>query len=239
MAGKHAGSISPTDLRRQPAYTLAEAARYARVPQSTLRHWVTGRSDQSMGRPQRSEPLISMDDPSGRYLSFLNLVEAHILNSIRRQHGVSLYKVRQALDYVKDTFQVARPLIAEAFQTDGVDLFVERFDELINASRKGQAAMKEILKIYLQRIERDPSGLPICLYPFTRESNLGPVTDSAPRVVVISPSVSFGRPSIAGTGIPVAAIYERYKAGDSILDLMQDFRLETSEVEEAIRSQAA
>jgi uncharacterized protein (DUF433 family) len=48
-----------------------------------------------------------------------------------------------------------------------------------------------------------------------------------------------GRPVIAGTGIPVSSIYERYKAGDLVAELAQDFRLETSEVEEAIRCEAA
>jgi uncharacterized protein (DUF433 family) len=58
-------------------------------------------------------------------------------------------------------------------------------------------------------------------------------------VVVLSPTISFGRPVVAGTGIPVSAIYERYKAGDSVADLARDFRLETGAVEEAIRCEAA
>ena len=55
----------------------------------------------------------------------------------------------------------------------------------------------------------------------------------------MTPLVSFGRPVIAGTGIPVSAVYERYKAGDSVADLVRDFQLETGAVEEAIRCEAA
>ena len=55
----------------------------------------------------------------------------------------------------------------------------------------------------------------------------------------MSPTVSFGRPVITGTGIPVSSIYERYRAGDSVADLAQDFNLEISEIEEAIRCEAA
>ena len=99
--------------------------------------------------------------------------------------------------------------------------------------------MKEILGIYLQRIERDTAGLPIKLYPFTRDTESAVAPKSDPRVVVMSPAVSYGRPVIAGTGIPVSAIYERYKAGDSVSDLVRDFRLETGAVEEAIRCEAA
>jgi uncharacterized protein (DUF433 family) len=56
----------------------------------------------------------------------------------------------------------------------------------------------------------------------------------------ISPgTVAFGRPVIDGTGIPISSIYQRYKAEDSVAELAQDFRLETSAIEEAIRCEAA
>jgi uncharacterized protein (DUF433 family) len=172
----------------------------------------------------------SLDDPTREYLSFINLVEAHVLAAIRRRHGVKLPKVRNALDYVRRHFHLERPLIDQAFQTNGLDLFVERCADLINASRDGQRAMKEIMDVYLHRMERDAKGLPIKLYPFTREtqSEAAPVAD--PRAVVMNPRVSFGRAVI---------VYERYRAGDSIADLAQNFRLEISAIEEAIRCEAA
>jgi len=227
------------DVRRAPAYSVAEAAHYLRMPEETLRSWVAGRMYPVSGRSKRSRPLILLDDPSRQYLSFINLVEAHVLAAIRRHHGVKLPKVRVALDYVKHHFKIERPLIEQAFQTDGLDLFVERYGDLINTSQEGQRAMKEILGVYLKRIERDATGLPLKLYPFTRdtESEASPAFD--PRVVVMNPTVSFGRPVIAGTGIPVSSIYERYRAGDSVADLARDFRLEIGAIEEAIRCEAA
>ena len=156
-----------------------------------------------------------------------------------RRQGVKLPKVRTALDYVKRQFHIERPLIDQTFQTDGLDLFVERYGGLINASREGQQAMKEIISAYLKRIERDAKGLPIKLYPFTRDSESDAAPKRDPRVVVMNPAVSFGRPVIVGTGIPVSSIYERYRAGDSVADLAKDFRLETSAIEEAIRCEAA
>lgn len=227
------------DSRLLPAYSVAEAAHYLRMPEGTLRSWIAGRLYPVAGTTKRSRPLIHLDDSKKQYLSFINLVEAHVLAAIRRRHGVKLPKVRTALDYVRRQFQIERPLIDQTFQTDGLDLFVERYGYLINASRKGQQAMKEIISVYLKRIERDAKGLPIRLYPFTRdtESNAAPKSD--PRVVVMNPAISFGRPVIVGTGIPVSSIYERYRAGDSVADLAKDFRLDTSAIEEAIRCEAA
>jgi uncharacterized protein (DUF433 family) len=227
------------DLRLLPAYPVAEASHYLRVNEATLRSWVVGRLYPVNGQTKRSRPLIHLEDRQKHYLSFVNLVEAHVLAAIRRRHGVKLPKVRIALDYMHRHFSVEHPLIDQAFQTDGLDLFVERYGELINASREGQHAMKEIIGVYLKRIEWDASRLPIKLYPFTRATQSDAAPASDPRVVVINPVISFGRPVIAGTGIPVSAIYERYKAGDSVADLERDFRLETGAIEEAIRCEAA
>lgn len=227
------------DPRLTPAYSMSEAAHYLRMPEGTLRSWVAGRLYPVAGNSKRSRALIHLDDPKKQYLSFINLVEAHVLAAIRRHHGVKLPKVRKALDYVQKQFHVERPLIDQAFQTDGLDLFVERYGDLINASREGQSAIKEILGVYLKRIDRDAKGLPIRLYPFTRDTDSGMIPASDPRVVVLNPSVSFGRAVIAGTGIPVSSIYERYKAGDSVTNLAKDFHLDISEIEEAIRCEAA
>ena len=227
------------DLRKRPAYTVAEAAHYLRKPEATLFSWVHGRVLSNGGAQRRSSPVIQLDDPEGAYLSFLNLVEAHVLIAIVGKHGVRLPKVRRALDYVKQDCGIDRPLIQQEFQTDGLDLFVDRYGAMVNASRAGQVAMREIIEVYLQRIERDSAGLPIRLFPFTRETESDAAPKSDPRLVVMNPAVSFGRPVVAGTGIPVAAIFERYRAGDSIAELTHDFQLETSAVEEAIRCEAA
>lgn len=227
------------DPRLLPAYSVAEAAHYLHMPEGTLRSWMAGRLYPVAGAMKRSRPVIHLDDPKKQHLSFINLVEAHVLAAIRRRHGVRLPKVRRALDYVQRQFPVDHPLINQAFQTDGLDLFVERYGELINASREGQHAMKEIIGVYLKRIEWDAKGLPIKLYPFTRDTQAETAPVSDPRVVVMNPAVSFGRPVIVGTGIPVSSIYERYRAGDSVAELAQAFRLDTSAIEEAIRCEAA
>jgi uncharacterized protein (DUF433 family) len=228
-----------TDLRLSPAYSVAEAALYLHLPEETLRNWVVGRLYPAGGQRKRSRPLIHLDDPKRQYLSFVNLVEAHVLVAIRRHYGVKLSKVRKALDFLRRQFRIERPLIDQTFQTDGLDLFVERYGDLINISRQGQGAMKEIIGAYLARIERDGAGLPIKLYPFTRDTEAETLRGSNPRVIVMNPAVSFGRPVIAGTGIPVSSVYERYKAGDSVAELALDYQLEVSAIEEAIRCQAA
>ncbi len=162
-------------------------------------------------------------------LSFVNMLELHVLGAIRREHRVHMRHVRSALDFLRRKFHSAHPLVEEAMQTDGKHLFVRKFGQLINASREGQGAMEKILEAHLRRIERDQQGLAIRLYPFTRRG-----TDS-PRLVSIDPLVAYGRPVIAGSRVTTADVADRFKAGESPEELCRDYDRTPEEVWEAIR----
>ena len=116
-----------------------------------------------------------------------------------------------------------------------MDLFVREYGLLINASRDGQLAMRGILEAYLERIERDATGFAVRFYPFTRDRIPSVAVRKEPRSVVIDPHISYGRPVLVGTGIPTSILAERYKAGDSIKALADDYEVPTDEIEEAIR----
>jgi len=210
------------DPRKAPAYTVGEASHFLNVPSATIRWWSVGRdSYEGLIKPAGLDPLL---------LSFLNLVELHVVAAIRRDHKLPLPKVRAAIEYLAEQYGDEHPLISKNLQTDGLDLFVEHLGHLVNISRKGQMAMRAMLSAALKRIDRDAAGIPIKLYPFTRQN----FTDS-PAIVVIDPKISAGRPVLKGSGVATEVIAERYKAGDSIGDLARDYGRSPEEIEEAIR----
>lgn len=215
----------------KPAYTIAEASRYLGTPKATIRNWlVGGYYPTKRGERRRSAPVIRPADSDAHLLSFTNLIEVHLLEAIRREHGVSLQRVRRAVEFLKKKLRSPHPLIERSLATDGLDLFVEHYGALLNVSQEGQAAFREILKAHLRRIERNTDGIPVRLYPFTRQRS-----DRDPKTVVIDPRIQFGRPVLVGTGIPTAVIAERYKAGESVADLAEDYGRNPTEIEEAIR----
>jgi len=218
-------------LRRTPAYTYVEAAHYLNLPVSTLSSWFKGQTYTLNDEVRRFQPVITLDGRPGEGLSFLNLVEAHVLAALRREHRIPLQKVRRALDYVERQLGVERPLINARFETDGVNLLVRELERLVNVSQEGQLEIEPVIRTYLRRIERDPSGLPIKLYPFTRRA----VSADDPQPVEIDPRVSFGRPVLAGRGVPTAVLADRFKAGDSLTDLAEDYDTSPQVIEEAIR----
>ena len=148
-------------LLTTPAYPFVEAAHYLHIPLTTLRAWCLG---------QRGfRPVIRLDGKRSEGLSFRNMIEAHVLSAIRREHRIPLPKVREALRYVSKRLDMDRPLAQAQFATPAVDLFVEELDRILNVSRGGQVEIAELIRVHLQRVERDASGVPVRLYPFTRK----------------------------------------------------------------------
>lgn len=214
----------------QSAYSITEASRYLSIPTATLRSWVAGRKYPTDSGIKFFSPLILLPDDARDGLSFVNLVEAHVLDAIRRHHQVPLSKIRDAIHYLQKHFSSKHPLAEQRFQTDGIDLFIDKFGKLINVTQSGQIALRELLKAHLHRVEHNANGAAVRLYPFTRKRDL-----SEPKVIVIDPHISYGRPVLVGTGIPTAIVAERYKAGESIDELAEDYGRSRNEIEEAIR----
>lgn len=220
----------PVDI---PTYTFTDAARYLGIPLSTLRSWAFGQRYKKKRGEGFFEPLIELEEQEAapRILSFTNLIEAHVLDAMRRVHDISMNKVRQTLEYVLRQRETAHPLAHEDFETDGVDIFVQELGALVSASNHGQTAMREVIQVHLQRIERDEKGVAERLYPFTRPTRGA----NEPRVVVIDPRVSFGQPVLTGTGIKVSTLVERFQAGESFRGLANDYDCKPELIEEAIR----
>jgi uncharacterized protein (DUF433 family) len=214
-------ALTERDVREVPAYSIAEAAGYLRLPKTTLRAWLLGQTG--------FRAVIDIADRRGRQLSFINLVEAFVLSGIRRQHSVTLPKVRKALDYLRRTFRTPRPLADAQFATDGLHLFVEKFGALIGATQEGQVQLREVILDRLKYVRRDPKGVPqkIVLFPGVGAEKHGDV--------VIDPRLSFGRPVIDGVGVRTLILAQRFKAGDSIDELAREYSAASEAVQNALR----
>ncbi|MFY9345774.1 MAG: DUF433 domain-containing protein [Planctomycetota bacterium] len=209
-----------------PNYTAQDAARYTRLPYSTVLYWARGRD----GRP----PVIRAKDG----LSFLNLVEIHMLGVFRRFHGVTLQKLRKVVVGLAKRYPNERhPLATRKFWTDGKSVFTEEIGKLVSLDQPGQLALPRVVECYAARVQWDGSA-PRRLFPFTTRPEMERL-EPEPRSVVIDPRVAFGRPVVAGTRITTRALYERFEAGESMAALATDYDIEQRQVEDAIRCEQA
>ena len=220
----------PVDVREAPIYTAADAAHYLRLPVSTVRAWVFGQNYRGKGETRRFKPVIDIADPRSRRLSFINLVELFVLSAIRRKHGVALPQVRKALDFIGKRFPTPHPLTDLQFETDGVDLFTRKFGEYLNLSQDGQIEIRELIQARLRCVMRDETGMPFKLYLGTRASG-------ERGIVVIDPRFGFGRPVIEDTGIRTEVVIDRFRAGEPIDSLAEDYGRSRAEIEEIVRGE--
>ncbi len=221
-----AANIDPRD---QPAYTLAEAARYLKLASATLRAWVAGRPYPKAGGVAHFQPLIRPPKLQPPILSFWNLIEAHVVRSLRTDHGVSVKALRQALEYAERTLDIERLLLRKELRTGAGEVFLERYGQLINLSASGQLAMRRLLEEHLKRVEWDEWQFPIRLYPFVSGE-----ARTEERPIAIDPKIAFGRPVVVRMGISTGTIAERIDAGETVQELASDYSLSPAEIEEAV-----
>lgn len=207
-------------LYEESAYGLPEAAAYLKVPYQTLRYWLTGFN----ARP----PIVAPVETDPVRLSFLNLLECHVLAGMRKMYDLQIPRVRSALREIAEKYPQPYPLISEIFLTDRKDLFIQKLGKIINVSKHGQMGLN-FYHLHLERVKIDANGI-FRFFPFVMQP--GPLE---PKTIEINPMVGFGKPVIAGTAISTAIIASRFSARESIADLAAEYDCTPQQIEEAIR----
>lgn len=226
-------TFDKTDIRHQGAYTLAEAARYLRLPQATLRTWVVGRAYPVAEGQGRFKALITPARPKPPLLSFFNLIEAHVLRALRTEHGVSIKALRDSIVFAERQLHVDRLLLREDLRTHGGKVLLDHYGQLVELSNSGQIAIRKALEDHLARVEWDEWKFPVRLYPYPTAAMDGR------RPISIDAQVAFGRPVLVAQGVSTHAIAERLDAGESVDDLAADYDVTPADIEQAASFQRA
>lgn len=217
-------------IKNIPAYSIKDTAQYLRIPLKNVRAWTTAIDYDTKKGSLFLDPFIDIPSSQQGLLSFINIVEAHILQAIQGVHKIQPFQLWNSINYIKDKLEIIYPLANQRFATKGIDLFVQHYGELIQADNDLCDRLILVINTYFQRVEFDDYELPSKLYPITH-----PTAHSSPKAVSIDPLVAFGRLVINGTGITTSIIKERYSAGESIEDLAIDYNRDRLCIEEAIR----
>lgn len=221
----------PRGVIELPRYSLPEVASYVRMSPETLRTWVAGRSYPTKSGAKAAKPIIRRPRPGDPRLSYSNLVEAFVLNALRKSLGVKMKDIRSGIEYVQNVFGIERFLLSDELRARKGNLLIERLGKIYNVGKGGQAEMLEMVQKYLERIDYH-DGLPSGLYPLTR-----PGRPDGPKRIVILPNIGFGRPVTRHKSISTSAIVDRFEAGESVEELAEDYDLDPVDIEEAIRAE--
>ncbi len=197
-----------------PAYTIAEASRYIGVNASTIRNWFRG--TEAILRPASS----------GR-ISYLDLIQAHVLHTIRRGYHIAMRKVRIAAETLKKLRGSLNYLAHKDFYVDEKHLFIMLDEQLISLSEGGQRVDQEVIKQGLKQLDYGEDGFSDQFFP--------KADGVLQREFAVNPKVNFGRLHLTRLGISAEYIRDRFIAGERISEIALDYGANELEVEEAIR----
>lgn len=215
------------DPREQALYTPADAACYLGIHPQTLATWLWGRKYPTVGGDKFFEPLIEVADSDNELLSFFNLAELHVLAATRYGHHLSMKSIRVAMDSVQEKYPSKHPLISKDFKTNGRDLFIQSLTENTNLSRPGQLNFKEIMDNFLEHVIKDEHDLVKKIFPLIA----GQPDD---HIISITYGISSSQPVIDGAGVPAWLIHERYRDGEDVAALADDFEVPVGKIQRAI-----
>ena len=230
-------------LIKRPAYTVADTGRLIGLTPGRIRRWLHGYSYE-WGPPENRKhgsqpPVIKGFRKTGeRLASFLDLMELLFAKSFL-DSGVSLRKVRTALEEAKQFTKSDHPFASHQFYAWGKGLVLELpFREspvLVELLTHGQTVIRPVVLEHALKIDFETSG--------NIASAWWPQGKGNP--VVLNPKVCFGAPSIVGRGIKTNNVFDMYigEGGDvdavcSWFEIDRREVLAAVEFEENLRSAA-
>ncbi|MEX1006365.1 MAG: DUF433 domain-containing protein [Acidimicrobiia bacterium] len=218
-----------------PLYTIAEAARFLRVPRTTLATWAHGYERARPSRKLISSDAIVTSIPAAKgepQIPFGGLAEAMVLAAMRRA-GVSLQHIRAAVAVLSGELGIEHALASKRLYTDGAQLLYdyaerEREEELENLTIvvSGQRVFGGVVKDYLERIAYANDGW--------ANRVVLPMTDRA--IVEADPARSFGQPIFVEGAARLEDVVDRWKAGEPLAEVAADFGVPVADIEDVLRA---
>jgi uncharacterized protein (DUF433 family) len=222
-----------------PLYSVSDAARHIGVSRSTFDTWVRGYSRRPKGKaPVIGAPLVTFlpgqrGEPA---VPFVGLAEGFVLAAFRQQARVPLQRIRPAIARLQEELGIEHALASRSLYTDGAEVLYDYAESKAGTPegksarqlvvvRNNQGVFQEVVAAYLRRIEFASDGWAQVLHlPQYRTAD-----------VVVDPDRSFGVPIFARGAARVEVVLSRFKAGESVDSLSEEFGVPANELFDALR----
>lgn len=217
------------DPRDIPAYSFREVALATGVPESTVRAWCLGQSN-----------FMSVINPPAEWdeyhaLSFFNLIEMQVIGELRREHKIPMKRVRTALEWLAKNVPVQHPLVEKDLAvTPNQRVYIVHDGRRIDISGGGQWPLDEVVRNLLTRVRRGRRGI-VAFFPRVAVPKTAHILEQEYAPITVNPEICFGRPVLAGTGIPTDVIADRRRGGDSVKKMAEDYDLSEEKIIAALR----
>lgn len=215
-----------------PLYTVAEAARFLGVPPTSFGNWARGYRVTFRSRePVVGRPIVTSFEAARHYPSipFIGLAEGFVVLAFRRA-GVSLQHIRKAVAVLEREVGLEHALASQRLFADGASVLFdyaedEQDEELLTHVVTQQRALADVVRDYLRLISYGSDGWP--------EKLVSPATTRP--VVIVDPERAFGQPIFMRGGVRVEDVVDRWRAGESLAEVAEDFGVPPEDVEDILR----
>lgn len=212
------------------SYTIRQAAVLAGVSPGTVRNWLYGTSPPNgyemeavFGGKERRKDEIAR-------VSFLELTELVIAARYRKLR-IKLERIRSAHNYAKNEWELSHPFAHLNLTSIGGHILA-RFEaespgegHFVVLSSHEQYVLPDIIEGELNRFDySDEDNFAERWYPHGRDVP-----------IVVDPHYAGGKPTIAKRGVTVEIVHKRWKAGEGVAYIAQDFRLTRADVEAVLQ----
>jgi uncharacterized protein (DUF433 family) len=188
-------------------YIVSEIARLTEMNPARVRSWFKPRSD-GLGRGPVFESDYAIADGDFA-VSFLDLIDVLVVGQFRDRYRIPMSTIRKAYTLLQQELSVKHPFCHGELYTDGKRIFH------CIANKAGDPKLSEVIS-HQQFFLYIKQALDHIEY--------SPITQLAKRWriakgVVIDPTISMGKPTIADTGLTTFVAANQYHAnsGDSAL----------------------
>ena len=183
-------------------YTLPEAAKYARISPVTLSRWLKGST--------AGERVIPNQNTDTRIVDFVEFVQALAVRNLRLHYGISLQKIRDAVERAETDYGVRHPFARQhtcyVFEHQlWITLEGQTFIQ-VSGRNHGQSAMTPVIARFLVDVSFDPE---------TGLANQYKAYERGSHKIVMNPKLRFGEPILDDCGYTPEALFQAAKTEGS------------------------
>lgn len=204
-----------------PIYSLSEAAQIIHAPSTSFARWAHGHRfrQRREGEWGWTEPILTgVKEGRGYTVPFNALAEGFVIESFRRA-GLPMARIRPAIEVLRDEIGLEDALLSEKLRTDGAEILIENGDRDLVVVRNHQGVFRDVVDEYLQSISYRDGFVEYLRLPTYEHAE-----------VIVDPLRNSGQPTIARLGVRVEDVVSRVRAGESMIDVAEDFGLERPEL---------
>jgi uncharacterized protein (DUF433 family) len=224
-------------------YTVAEVARYARMPAPRLNYWLYGDREHSALHP----PTILRTE--GKWLTFLEFVEVLAVRTLRNQYHLSFQKIRSAVNEARDAYGIEYPFANKDHRTFliGSDLHIQLRGALapvgLTGKDKKQQSFRPCIEPFMENLEFDDKKTAMAFiayrYPILNEAGTGksaiisPTANAALSATInirMDPRYCFGEPVVEGTGYRADTLWRAALAENDMAKAAEYYEVNTHAV---------